>query len=50
MRVIEEHFDSIHQLLNVLNGRKNNSEMISCHSSNNNGKSFTGTVTYTEAV
>lgn len=50
MRVIEEHFDSIHQLLNVLNGRKNNSEMISCHSSDNNGKSFTGTVTYTEAV
>ena len=45
-----ENFESISQMLSVINGRKNNSAMSGCMSSERNGKSFTGTNSYKEAV
>lgn len=50
MKVIEEHFESINQLLNVIDSRPNNSEMRSQHSSKEGDKSFTGTKNWNEAV
>lgn len=49
MNVIKEHFDSIHQMLSVIESRSNNSVMMGKHSSENNGKKFTGTNSYKEA-
>lgn len=49
--VIEEHFDSIHSMLAVLDTRTNNLEMFQCHSSQKNGnKRFSGTNSWNEAV
>lgn len=50
MNVVKEHFDSIHQLLAVLEERPNNSEMSDRHESTGNGKAFTGTKNWEEAV
>lgn len=50
MRIVEEHFASIHQLLSVINSRPNNSEMYGRDSSEANGKDFSGTKNFKEAV
>lgn len=50
MNVIKEHFDSIHQMLSVIESRSNNSVMAGHHSSEENGKKFTGTNSYKEAL
>lgn len=50
MRIVKEHFESIHQLLNVLETRPNNAEMSGCNSSTKNDESFTGTKNWAEAV
>lgn len=48
-KIIKEHFDSIHQMLNVIESRKNNSVMSSKDSSQTGDKSFTMTSSYSEA-
>lgn len=50
MNVIKEHFDSIHQMLSVIESRPNNSVMSGMYDSKDNSKSFTGTSSYGEAV
>ena len=50
IRVVEEHFGSIHELLRVIGARPHNSEMARCNSSEENDKSFTGTKNWDEAV
>lgn len=50
MKIVEEHFNSIHQLLSVISSRPNNSEMADCNSSEFNGERFTGTKDFKEAV
>lgn len=50
MRIVKEHFDSIHQLLNVLKTRPNNFEMHGRNKSTTNDKEFTGTQNWKEAV
>ena len=50
MKVVEEHFGSIHELLRVIGARPHNSEMAACNSSEENGKGFTGTKNWDEAV
>ena len=50
MKIVEEHFSSIHQLLSVISSRPKNSEMAACDSSESNGKEFTGTKNFQEAV
>lgn len=49
MNVIKEHFDSIHQMLSVIDSRPNNSIMAGKYSSHDSGKDFTGTDSYEEA-
>lgn len=48
-RIIKEHFKSIHEMLSVIESRKNNEVMANENSSHSNGKDFTGTRTYNEA-
>lgn len=48
--VIEEQFASIHSMLGTIETRKNNCEMYNMNSSTSNGKNFTGTCSYDEAV
>lgn len=48
--VIEEHFDSIHSMLAILESRTNNVEMSDQHSSRNGDARFTGTKSWNEAV
>ena len=50
MNIIKEHFNSINELLSVIESRKNNSVMCGKFSSKSNDKSFTGTKSYEEAV
>lgn len=50
MKVVEEHFSSIRELLKVLKTRTNNASMAGCHASTENNKSFTGTKDWSEAV
>ena len=50
MKIVEEHFSSIHQLLSVISSRPKNSEMATCDSSESNGENFTGTKNFEEAV
>lgn len=47
--IIKEHFTSIHQMLNVVNSRPNNSVMSSEDSSRSGSESFTGTKNWEEA-
>ena len=47
--IIQEHFTSIHQMLNVINNRPNNSVMSGKDSSTSGDKSFTGTRDWEEA-
>lgn len=49
MNIIREHFDSIHQMLSVIEGRSNNSIMADKHASEKSSKSFTGTNSFSEA-
>lgn len=49
MKIIKEHFSSIHQMLNVIESRSNNSVMRNDHSSETGDKKFTGTKSYPEA-
>lgn len=49
MKIIKEHFDSIHQMLSVIESRKNNEVMSGKHSSKTEDKHFTGTNSYDEA-
>lgn len=48
--VIEEHFDSIHRMLNVIGSRPNNPEMRDRHASENGDEEFTGTRNWDKAV
>lgn len=50
MKVIKEHFNSIDEMLKIINSRPNNKGMEFEHASTENGKSFTGTSSYEEAV
>ena len=50
MKIVEEHFGSIRELLKVLDTRPNNFSMVGRHSSVENGKDFTGTKNWGEAV
>lgn len=50
MNIIREHFDSIHQMLSVIESRKNNSHMSEQHSSSDtSSSSWYGTKSYEEA-
>lgn len=50
-RVIHEYFSSIHQMLNVFEGRQNNVVMVDEHSSTREGgEDWAGTSSYEEAV
>lgn len=48
--VIEEHFDSIHRMLNVIGSRPNNPAMRDNYSSEKGSELFTGTRNWDEAV
>lgn len=51
MRVVHEYFSSINQMLNILEGRKNNEVMRDEHSSTQTGgREWSGTDSYEEAV
>lgn len=51
MRVVHEYFSSINQMLNILEGRKNNEVMQNNHSSTQTGnREWSGTDSYEEAV
>lgn len=50
IRVAEEHFASIHELLRVISARPHNAEMAARNSSEDNDESFTGTKNWDEAV
>ena len=50
MKIIKEHFKSIHSLLNTLNSRPNNSVMAIEDSSESGSYDFTGSHSYDEAV
>lgn len=50
MKVVEEHFNSIRELLKILGNRQNNASMANRHASTENDKSFTGTKDWSEAV
>lgn len=49
MNVIKEHFNSIHEMLNVIESRQNNNVMRYEHSSESGSENFTGTKSYEEA-
>lgn len=49
MNIIKEHFDSIHQMIKVIESRPNNDIMKHCNASRSGSKSFTGTKSYEEA-
>lgn len=49
MQFIKEHFDSIHQMLSVIESRPNNAVMRGKNSSAMGDRKFTGTSTYEEA-
>lgn len=50
MEIVKEHFRSIHQLINTLASRPNNSAMEGENSSQSGSYSFTGSHSYEEAV
>lgn len=50
MRVVHEYFPSIHQLINTLADRRNNSVMRDEDSSESGSDDFTGTSSYDEAI
>lgn len=49
VKIIKEHFNSICQMLNVIESRSNNSVMNRQNASHSNDKGFTGTSSYDEA-
>jgi hypothetical protein len=49
MKIVKEHFGSIHQMLSVIESRPNNSVMAGQDSSKTGTKRFTGTDSYEEA-
>ncbi len=49
MKIVKEHFGSIHQMLSVIESRPNNSVMAGQDSSKTGTKRFTGTGSYEEA-
>lgn len=49
MKIIKEHFSSIHQMLNVIESRSNNSVMRNDRSSETGTAAFTGTNSYAQA-
>lgn len=49
-KLIQEHFNSISEMLNVICSRPNNSVMKEANSSHKNGKGFTGTNSWDEAM
>lgn len=49
MNIIKEHFNSINEMLSVIESRTNNSVMSGKDSSHTGDKSFTGTKSYSEA-
>ena len=49
VNLVKEHFTSIHQMLNTVNSRPNNSIMNGKNSSKSGDKSFTGTKSWEEA-
>ena len=49
LNIIKEHFNSINEMISVVESRPNNSAMPNSHSSETNGKDFTGTASYDEA-
>ena len=49
MKVIKEHFNSIDEMLKIIDSRPNNKAMMGKHASVENDKSFTGTSSYAEA-
>lgn len=49
LNIIKEHFKSIHEMISVIESRPNNKVMNNSHSSETNGKDFTGTASYNEA-
>lgn len=49
-KIIKEEFNSIHQMLSVIGNRPNNKVMRNQHASETNGKDFTGTASYKDAV
>lgn len=50
MKVNKEHFESIAEMLKVINSRENNSAMRGENSSHESGGSFSGTKSYEEAI
>lgn len=50
LNIIKEHFKSIHEMLSVIESRPNNKVMENKHDSKDNGKDFTGTRSYNEAI
>ena len=50
LNIIKEHFKSIHEMLSVIESRPNNEVMEYKHDSKDNGKDFTGTRSYNEAI
>lgn len=49
MNIIKEHFNSVHELLNILDARKNNKVMAHSDASETGSEDFTGTASYKEA-
>lgn len=49
MNIVKEHFNSINEMISVIESRPNNSVMNGNHSSETNGKDFTGSNSMTEA-
>ena len=50
MKVIKEHFNSIDEMLKIINSRPNNVAMMGKNSSHETGSYFYGTETYDEAL
>ncbi len=49
MNIVKEHFNSINEMLKIIEARSNNDVMSEKHSSETGDKSFTGTENYSEA-
>lgn len=49
MNIVKEHFDSIHQMIKVIESRPNNDVMKYCDSSHSGDRDFTGSKSYEEA-
>ena len=49
LNIIKEHFNSINEMISVIESRQNNAIMANCHSSQTGDEDFTGTKSYEEA-